>query len=867
MNVCMMALLISHLVPSVTANCLCGNNLCSSSDHNHYNYNYNYHYHYHYRVSVDYSSETIYFFRKTNKKRLGHQFCSRVQEALSLRRRRGLLAVVRSRLNSADLRIVDTTTTNNNNHNHTSSSSSNNSDTQTRTLDIPVTCYQIVGVRYQAEKDEIVKSVMDLKNAEIEEGYTADAVVSRQNLLLDVRDKLLFEPEYAGNIREKVPPKTPLRIPWAWLPGALCLLQEVGEEKLVLDIGQSTLQHPDAKPYMHDLLLSMALAECAIATVSFEKNNISHGFEALARAQCLLRSKISLGKMKLLSQIEESLEELAPACTLELLGKPCTPENAERRLGAIAALRELLRQGLDVEAPCQVQDWPCFLSQVLNKLMATEIVNLLPWDNLAVTRKNKKSLESQNQRVVIDFISFYIALTAHIALGFSSKQTDLITKARTICECLISSEGIDLKYEEAFCLFLLGQADEAEVVERLQQLELNSDPASQNSILGKDVSRANQSLETWLKNNVLSLFPDTRDCSPSLVNFFSGEKKASGNRQIRGSLQTMSSISLRPLSPAPASDRRALDLSYTNSSQHLGPAVKQLAPSNLQGTLMADKNNNESNISMASVQLKRNLGADNHKIWKSWLEFYNVVGRITFVMALGCILFATCKLSALQLWRVRCSTRSASGKPGIDTSSHAWTLDSSLDRNLGPDCIKRNSVAYKLKKLLSMFTMWLGNHPDAANLQNSCLAASLSSSMTAVYKRPMPMEEAESLVKQWQIIKAEALGPSYKVHSLFQVLDGPMLIQWQALADAAKARSCFWRFVLLQLSVIRAEIFSDGIGGEMAEIEALLEEAAELVDESQLKNPNYYSMYRIHYVLKRQDDDSWRFCEVDIQTS
>lgn len=868
MNVCMMALLVSHLVPSVTANCLCGNNLCSSSDHDHYNYNYNYNYHYHYRVSVDYSSETIYFFRKTNKKRLGHQFCSRVQEALSLRRRRGLLAVVRSRLNSADLRIVDTTTTNNNHHNHTSSSSSsNNSDTQTRTLDIPVTCYQIVGVRYQAEKDEIVKSVMDLKNAEIEEGYTADAVVSRQNLLLDVRDKLLFEPEYAGNIREKVPPKTPLRIPWAWLPGALCLLQEVGEEKLVLDIGQSTLQHPDAKPYMHDLLLSMALAECAIATVSFEKNNISHGFEALARAQCLLRSKISLGKMKLLSQIEESLEELAPACTLELLGKPCTPENAERRLGAIAALRELLRQGLDVEAPCQVQDWPCFLSQALNKLMATEIVNLLPWDNLAVTRKNKKSLESQNQRVVIDFISFYIALTAHIALGFSSKQTDLITKARTICECLISSEGIDLKYEEAFCLFLLGQADEAEVVERLQQLELNSDPASQNSILGKDVSRANQSVETWLKNTVLSLFPDTRDCSPSLINFFSGEKKASGNRHIRGSLQTMSSISLRPLSPAPASDRRALDLSYTNSSQHLGPAVKQLAPSNLQGTLMADKNNNESNISMASVQLKRNLGADNHKIWKSWLEFYNVVGRITFVMALGCILFATCKLSALQLWRVRCSTRIASGKPGIDTSSHAWTLDSSLDRNLGPDCIKRNSVAYKLKKLLSMFTMWLGNHPDAANLQNSCLAASLSSSMTAVYKRPMPMEEAESLVKQWQIIKAEALGPSYKVHSLFQVLDGPMLIQWQALADAAKARSCFWRFVLLQLSVIRAEIFSDGIGGEMAEIEALLEEAAELVDESQLKNPNYYSMYRIHYVLKRQDDDSWRFCEVDIQTS
>lgn len=64
--------------------------------------------------------------------------------------------------------------------------------------------------------------------------------------------------------------------------------------------------------------------------------------------------------------------------------------------------------------------------------------------------------------------------------------------------------------------------------------------------------------------------------------------------------------------------------------------------------------------------------------------------------------------------------------------------------------------------------------------------------------------------------------------------------QWQALSEAAKTRSCFWRFVLLQLSVLRAEILTDGIGQEMAEIEAILEEAAELVDESQLKNPNYY---------------------------
>lgn len=60
------------------------------------------------------------------------------------------------------------------------------------------------------------------------------------------------------------------------------------------------------------------------------------------------------------------------------------------------------------------------------------------------------------------------------------------------------------------------------------------------------------------------------------------------------------------------------------------------------------------------------------------------------------------------------------------------------------------------------------------------------------------------------------------------------------MADAAKARSCYWRFVLLELSVLRAEILSDGIGAEMAEIDALLVEAAELVNESEQKKPNYY---------------------------
>ncbi|CAL9004182.1 unnamed protein product [Prunus brigantina] len=224
------------------------------------------------------------------------------------------------------------------------------------TVEIPVTYHQLVGVPDQAEKDEVVKSVMDLKTAQMDDGYTIDAVKSRQDLLMDVREKLIFGPEYSGNYKGKIPPKSSLRIPWAWLPAVLCLLQEVGEVKLVQDIGQAAVRHPDAKPYIHDLLLSMALAECATAKIGFEKNKVSQGFEALARAQCLLRSKKSLEKISLLSQID---------------------------------------------------------------------------------------------------------------------------KAKAICECLIASEG-HLKIAEAFCLFLLGQGNEAEIVEKLQKLDVNKNKLIQS---------------------------------------------------------------------------------------------------------------------------------------------------------------------------------------------------------------------------------------------------------------------------------------------------------------------------------------------------------------------------------------------------
>ncbi|XP_062227150.1 plastid division protein CDP1, chloroplastic-like isoform X2 [Phragmites australis] len=677
-------------------------------------------------------------------------------------------------------------------------------------VEIPVTCYQILGVTEKAEKDEIVKAAMELKNSGIEDGYTAEVSTCRQ----------------------------------------------VGEEKLLLDIGQATLRRPDSKPYVHDVLLAMALAECSIAKSSFEKSKVSLGFEALARAQYLLRRKPSLEKMPLLEQIEESLEELAPACTLELLSLPQTPENSERRQGAIAALCELLRQGLDVEASCRVHDWPCFLGQAMSKLLATEIVDLLSWDSLATTRKNKRSLESQSQRVVVDFNCFYVAMLAHLAFGFSTHQTELIKKAKAICECLAASESTDLKFEQSFCSYLLGEETGTTVFEKLQQLQSNGSSNSRNYGLDKkkdssDKLTVNQSLELWLKDVALSRFSDTRDCPPSLTNFFGAPKRIlNTSKQKLGSPRDL--FSSQPSSSGSACNRTSGEQTPRLSpNSHLGEAVKQLAPTNLGLHSSMDRPVNGS--STTSVPLKRNPGSHPLRTLELWGLTGDIIGKLAYSALLGFVVFGTLKMFRFQFGHVK------STNPSRESASIL-----SLNEASAPEVFFiTSSVRKHFEKLSKM--LWL-NDRLYSNSEETDKYPVPNDVAAAVCKQKMDIEEAEALVKQWQDIKSEALGPDYQIDMLPEILDGSMLSKWQDLALLAKDQFCYWRFVLLNLSIVRAEIILDEVGaGGAAEIDAVLEEAAELVDDSQPKKPSYYSTYEVQYRLRRQYDGSWKICEAVVR--
>lgn len=255
------------------------------------------------------------------------------------------------------------------------------------------------------------------------------------------------------------------------------------------------------------------------------------------------------------------------------------------------------------------------------------------------------------------------------------------------------------------------------------------------------------------------------------ANYFGGEKRTPVSKKSKLAPQTSPILSHRPMSTTLVSERRDFDdsLSHLNSSQHLGTAVKQLAPTDLQSPLILGKTGGGSSGTAGSVQMKRNLGMRHGKVWEGWLSRGFLVGRITFVAVVGCIVFTTLKLTGMK---GRSASKPAHSKPNLHTNSVAWTTDSSVDFRLGPAYIKGNGIAGGLRKFLMTFMKRARNCSDTGNSPVSRMSSS-----TYLCRRPMSVEEAEDLVKQWQEIKAEALGPSHEIQSLYEVLDESMLVQ------------------------------------------------------------------------------------------
>jgi hypothetical protein len=140
----------------------------------------------------------------------------------------------------------------------------------------------------------------------------------------------------------------------------------------------------------------------------------------------------------------------------------------------------------------------------------------------------------------------------------------------------------------------------------------------------------------------------------------------------------------------------------------------------------------------------------------------DVIGKVAYTALLGFALFGTLKLLRFQ---------SGYTKPVSSTRESAAT--SSLNKaSTSEGSYISSSVRKQFEKLSKM--LWLNSRLHSTSEVSDPSPGSSDVSAVASVER-MSLQEAEALVKQWQDIKSEALGPDYQIDMLPEILDGSML--------------------------------------------------------------------------------------------
>lgn len=211
----------------------------------------------------------------------------------------------------------------------------------------------------------------------------------------------------------------------------------------------------------------------------------------------------------------------------------------------------------------------------------------------------------------------------------------------------------------------------------------------------------------------------------------------------------------------------------------MGEAVKQLAPVNLQ-TQSSVKQVTSMTSNPSHSPLKRSLNLQNSNFWESWSLTGDILGRIACTTFVGCIILGVLKMLSAELGQPRISHTLKSSQSRMNNNACIWTFDNTSNVKSYSSIDK--SIFNQLKNLMALFKHSFSHPADRRKIEKPLLNYNLSSlamasagSGTAAYRKQMPFGEAERLVKQWQDIKAEALGPDHQIDTLPEILSESML--------------------------------------------------------------------------------------------
>ncbi len=648
--------------------------------------------------------------------------------------------------------------------------------------------------------------------------------------------------------------------------GALLILLELGEYELVLRLGRPFLssgslslddgRYGDPTIVLADIVLTIAIACLELGREQWQQGQYEHAAESLETGQDLLLNEGVFPALR--GEIQADLFKLRPYRILELLSLSEMSANytVEHRKG-LALLQDMIqeRSGIDGAGDDQsglsIDDFLRFIQQLRSYL---------------TTDEQQVLFEEEARRP--SAVAVYLAVYALIARGFAQREPALIRRAKLMLLRLGTRQ--DMYLEQSICALLLGQTEEAN-----RALELSHEYDSLAFI--QEHSHESPDLlpglclyaERWLQHEVFPHFRDLVHQQASLKDYFADEQVQayleelpnepvahnwSGSAAQSATLHTENSSNGHHDTSVGSTRSQTAESSYGASSSHRGGTAT--ATLETQSGHLGD--NGASTMPAAErISQPPSNGHNGHNGAKNMKSGVNGATMPREGVPNS--------PDALRRKVDRKAAPSPTGKP-VATSLNRAPRGRQLriDRllflvaigfvgiiGLGT-AITRISQAFLAEEESASITE-LGSVNEFRAIASEWVATQQPSS--AITQTALNETVAQDIVASWLNAKAQALGSTYEIAALEQILANPVLGQQQARSQELQQTGQYWQY---QHEIDDVELVFDEETPNIATIQAVVREVAELYDaDTEEVVDGYDSTVQVEYDLTRQDGQ-WR---------
>ncbi|XP_020534837.1 protein ACCUMULATION AND REPLICATION OF CHLOROPLASTS 6, chloroplastic isoform X2 [Jatropha curcas] len=721
-----------------------------------------------------------------------------------------------------------------------------------RYVSIPLHFYQVLGAETHFLGDGIKRAYEAKVSKPPQYGFSQDVFISRRQIL-QAACETLADPEsrreYNQGLIDDEHDTIITQVPWEKVPGALCLLQESGENEVVNKIGEDLLRERLPKSFKQDVVLAMALAYVDMSRDAMALNppDFIRGCEMLERALKLLQEEgASSLAPDLQAQIDETLEEITPRYVLELLALPLDDEYKMKRAEGLQGVCNILwAVGGGGAAPVAGgftrED---FMNEAFLRMTASEQV-----DQFVATPKH----------IPPEHFELYGVALALVAQAFVGKKPHLIPDADRLFQQLqmkLTVQGnavpvyspkqnheMDFALERGLCSLLVGEVDECrawlgldsptspyrnpEVVDFVMENSKDDDL--------KDLRGLCKLLETWLMEEVFPRFRDTKYIQIKLGDYY--DDPAVLRYLERGGHSPLAAAAA--IARIGAEATAVIDHVKASAIQ----ALRKVFPLNKKGENIGFPENAGVNYSLSEVEAEEPVeeyDPDNAAI-KAESSGKNTYGEVPEEeLITDRIKDASVKIMCAG---VAVGLMTLLGLKYLPTSNGSF-----IRRNETGSAMAVNTISVEHLKTFTILT-----------IPAFCSRSGLAIDEKSVEELPrMDARSAEGIVRKWQKIKSQAFGPDHSLEKLPEVLDDQMLKTWTDRAAEIAQLGWVYDYTLLDLTIDSVTVSLDG---RHAVVEATIKESTCLTDAVHPENNASNTMtYTTRYEMSPSNSE-WKITE------